>query len=67
MKIKIEKNDINKKIYFLDNTDSNIIVGIKYIEKGKFVEYIKEEHHHDNLKELNDTNVELYINDKKYK
>ena len=26
-----------------------------------------EEHHHDFLKELNETNVELFINDKKYK
>ena len=28
---------------------------------------IKEEHHHDFLKELNESNVELFINDKKYK
>ena len=40
MKIKIEKDDINKKIYFLDNTNGEIRVGIKYNEKGKFVDYI---------------------------
>ena len=51
MKIKISKNDINKKIYFLDNTD-DIIDGIK--------------HFHDNLKELNNLNTELYIDNKKY-
>ena len=51
MEIKINKDDINKKIYFLDNTD-DIIDGKK--------------HFHDNLKELNDLNTEFYINNKKY-
>ena len=40
--IKIDKEDVNKKIYFLDN-------------------------YHDNLKELNELNTELYINGKIYK
>ena len=44
MKIKIEKDDIKKDIYFLDN----------------FLE-------HEYLKELNELNVELYIEDIKYK
>ena len=61
LKVKIENKDINKKIYFLDNTDGNIIVEIKNDEE------IKEEHHHDLLKELNESNVELYINNKKEK
>ena len=61
-------NDINKKIYFLDNTDGNIVVGVKEDEKSKIgLEPIKEEHHHDFLKELNESNTELYINNKKYK
>ena len=50
--IKINKENINKDIYFLDNTD--------YTEDG-----IK--HYHDNLKELNESNTELYINNSKYK
>jgi hypothetical protein len=54
MKIKIANEDINEDIYFLDNTDG-----------GKDDEGIK--HYHDNLKELNESNTELYINDKKYK
>ena len=65
LKIKINKNDVNKKIYFLDNSEGKISVGIKYNEDGK-PDFIKEEHHHDFLKELNESNVELYINDKYY-
>jgi len=57
-KIKINLNinnkDINKKIYFLDNTD--------YIEDKTNIKYF-----HDNLKELNEDNTELYINNIKYK
>ena len=71
MIIKAHKKDINNKIYFLDNTDDkyNTDVEIKDAnKKNKFdINYIKEEHHHDLLKELNDSNVELYINNKKYK
>jgi len=44
MEIKISKEDINKHIYFLDNS-----------------------YRRDHLKELNESNVELYINNKKYK
>jgi len=44
LKIEIEKEDINKDIYFLDNTEN-----------------------HDNLKELNELNTEIFINNKKYK
>jgi surface protein len=52
LEVKINKGDINKDIYFLDNTD--------YTDnKGK-------KHYHDNLKELNSRNTELYINGKKY-
>ena len=50
IQIRIIEKDINKEIYFLDNTD--------YEEEG-----IK--HFHDNLKELNELNIELYINKKK--
>ena len=53
--IKIEKEDINKKIYFLDNEYGPI-------ENGKWIEYYK----HDNLKELNELNTDIYINKKKY-
>ena len=51
MKLKIEKNDINKEIYFLNNTINNNVF-------NQNVNY---------LKELNDSNTELYINNKKYK
>ena len=50
--VNAEKNEINKEIYFLDN--------IKYYSGNV-------EHFHDNLEELNETNVELFINDKKFK
>ena len=56
MKLKIKKDDINKDIYFLDNTSG------KYSINGKEV-YLN----HDNLKELNESNVELYKNKKKRK
>ena len=51
--IKVDKNDINKEIYFLDNTNfKDYETNIKY--------------YHDFLKELNKDNTELYINgDKK--
>ena len=52
--LKIEKEDINKKICFLDNTD--------YID-----DETKKKHYHDNLKELNEINTKLYINKKEYK
>ncbi len=51
--LKIEKDDVNNEIYFLDNTNG------KYNIEGKEVE-----HHHDNLKELNKSNPKLYINNK---
>ena len=60
MKIKIEKKDVGKKIYFLDNTDGKV-----YVVKDKESKW--EEHHHDFLKELNESNVELYVNNKKHK
>ena len=52
----IGQEDINKDIYFLDNTD-----GIYKID-GK-----KRELLHDNLQELNESNTELFVNYKKYK
>ena len=55
--LKIGTQDINKKTYFLDNTDECVYISA----------FETEEHHHDFLKELNDTNVELYINNKKQK
>ena len=52
--LKIEKKNINKKIFFLDNA-----------------EFIDDETNeiilHDNLKELNEKNLKLYINEKEYK
>ena len=56
LKIKIEEKDINNKIYFLDNTKGN------YWINGKI-----EEHHHDDLKELNELNTEIFINKQKFK
>ena len=55
--IKIEQNEVNKTIYFLDNTqetDGN------YIENGKEVK-----HNHDNLIEMNESNTTLIIDGKK--
>ena len=49
--LKIEKKDINKNIYFLDNTDYKT----------------NEKHYHDNLKELNERNTKIYLNGKIYK
>ena len=57
IRINIDENDINKEIYFLDNTDYTTYE----IEYRTFIK-----HYHDNLKELNNDNTELYINgDKK--
>ena len=53
--IKIEKEDLNKKIYFLDN-------GYKGFKNNEWIEYYE----HDNLKELNKFNTELYIDYRKY-
>jgi len=53
IELKVDKNDKNKNIYFLDNTD--------YIEDKSEIKY-----YHDNLRELNELNADLYINDKKY-
>ncbi len=53
LKIKIEKGDINKEVYFLDNTDifdENLV-----------------KHFHDFLGEFNDKNVDLFINEEKHK
>ncbi len=52
IKLKInDQNDINNDIYFLDNSDYKDDKGIK--------------HYHENLKELNESNTDLYINNKK--
>ena len=50
--LNITNEDINKEIYFLDNYE--------YIDKEGC------KHLHDNLKELNQSNAELYINNNKY-
>ena len=50
---KISKNDIGKKIYFLDNTNYiDDITGKKFF--------------HNNLSELNPSNTDLFIDDKQY-
>ena len=49
--IHIKESDINKEIYFLDNDE--------IFNKGN--------NSHNNLKELNELNTELYINDIKQK
>ena len=51
--IKVDKEDINKNIYFLDNY--------------AFIDNENNEHFHDNLKELNELYTKLYINNKEYK
>ena len=52
--LKIEKNDVNKEIYFLDNTN-----------KSKEDNFNKNPHCY--LQELNNENTELLINEVKYK
>ena len=52
--LKIEKNDINQEIYFFDNTDGTYDINEKEVKSV-----------HDNLKELNESKPELYINSKK--
>ena len=47
--INIDKNEINKEIYFLDNY---------YCD----AEELDEKYTHDHLKELNGNNTKLYIN-----
>ena len=54
LKIKIHKKEINKKVYYLDNTN--------YISW-----HTKKKHFHDYLKELNEQNTKVYINDKEIK
>ena len=49
--LNVDEKDINKDIYFLDNTN-----GV-YIEDGEDIKHI-----HDNLQELNANNTKLYIN-----
>ena len=64
----IEEGDVKKKIYFLDNTDGIIISKTELNKDSEYgIDNIEEEHHHDFLKELNESNVELYINNIKYK
>ena len=50
--IEITEEDINKDIYFLDNTD--------YIDENG------NKHFHNSLKELEDIKIELFIDNKKY-
>ena len=50
LSVKITKEDVNKQIYFLDNTDRDLYINGKW-----------EKHCHDFLTELNESNVELYI------
>ena len=52
--LKIEKEDINKEIYFLDNTS-------EYLERNE------NKSSHNYLTELNENNTELYIGEKKIK
>ena len=51
--MKINKEDIDKKVYFLD--------GIDYTDENNIV------HNHDNLEEMNELNTILYIGDIEYK
>ena len=57
LKLIIKEEDIKKNIYFLDNTSGSVYMSA----------YEEENHYHDFLKELNETNMELYINKKRYK
>ena len=56
LKIKIEQNEVNKIIYFLDNTQDS---DGEYPESDKWVKHI-----HDNLREMNENNTILIIDEK---
>ena len=53
LKIKVEQSDIENTIYFLDNTNG------KYDENDLLID-----HNHDNLKEINETNTTMIVNEK---
>ena len=53
LNIEINRDDVNKSIYFLDNTD------YRDYETNKY-------HFHDYLKEINQDNTKLLINEKEY-
>ena len=56
IKVKVDKNDIDKDIFFLDNSCESYLIGNNWMsDYGLY------------LKELNESNVEVYINDLKYK
>ena len=64
LKVKIEQSDVGKNIYFLDNTNENDfstfgVFGGGYHENGKRVI-----HNHDNLREIDESNTTLIINEK---
>ena len=52
----IKKENVNKDKYFLDNTAGKIHINNK----------ARENHYHDFLKELNELNVDVYINNTKF-
>ena len=52
--LEIEEKDVNKEIYFLDGTN--------YTDQDTKIRYF-----HNYLKELNESNVKLYINDQEHK
>ena len=56
MEIKIRKEDVNKDIYFIDND---------YKDENE-ITINPHNGYHNHLKELNISNTELFINDKKY-
>ena len=55
LSVKINKEDIGKKIYFLDNTSGDIFVNGKFVSNPVF------------LKQLNESNTQLFINNIYYK
>ena len=55
IKVKIQEEDKNKNVYFLDNTKENEI----YFENGEIVKF-----NHDNLKEMDESNTTLIIDGK---
>ena len=58
LKIKIEQEDVNKTIYFLDNTSKETHQNGYYENSNWNI------HNHDNLNELNESNTSLVIDEK---
>ena len=66
LKLIIREEDINKEIYFLDNGYFTNI-DESFLDNGSFTNEVDEGNIHNNLKELNENNTKIYINNLEHK